>query len=159
MSSLGLRLPGQTHLNQPKPRGGSHHPIGPADACFLPQCWQWFPHYLTRECLLLFSLNLDRLRYAIAPSDRHTIAPSSPAHESSSLRCVCPGDAGWYQFRVWLEYFATVFGKVTVAVPPAYTSQDCSECGNRVKKSLSTRTLDRLCGGVSKPLASPGQQH
>ncbi|WP_264320804.1 RNA-guided endonuclease InsQ/TnpB family protein [Zarconia navalis] len=49
-------------------------------------------------------------------------------------------DTGWYQFRVWLEYFAQVFGKVTVAVPPAYTSQDCSECGKRVKKSLSTRT-------------------
>ena len=57
-------------------------------------------------------------------------------------------DAGWYQFRVWLEYFATVFGKVTVAVPPAYTSQDCSECGNRVKKSLSTRTHVCKCGCV-----------
>ena len=55
-------------------------------------------------------------------------------------------DAGWYQFRVWLEYFATVFGKVTVAVPPAYTSQDCSECGKRVKKSLSTRTHVCECG-------------
>ena len=57
-------------------------------------------------------------------------------------------DAGWYQFRVWLEYFATVFGKVTVAVPPAYTSQDCSECGKRVKKSLSTRTHVCECGCV-----------
>lgn len=27
-----------------------------------------------------------------------------------------------------------------VAVPPAYTSQDCSECGKRLLKSLSTRT-------------------
>ena len=57
-------------------------------------------------------------------------------------------DAGWYQFRVWLEYFAQVFGKVTVAVPPAYTSQDCSECGKRVKKSLSTRTHICECGCV-----------
>ena len=57
-------------------------------------------------------------------------------------------DAGWYQFRVWLEYFAQVFGKVTVAVPPAYTSQDCSECGKRVKKSLSTRTHVCECGCV-----------
>lgn len=57
-------------------------------------------------------------------------------------------DAGWYQFRVWLEYFAQVFGKVTVAVNPAYTSQDCSECGNRVKKSLSTRTHVCQCGCV-----------
>ena len=57
-------------------------------------------------------------------------------------------DAGWYQFRVWLEYFALVFGKVTVAVPPAYTSQDCSECGKPVLKSLSTRTHVCECGCV-----------
>ncbi len=29
-------------------------------------------------------------------------------------------DAGWYQFRVWLEYFGKVFGRLTVAVNPAY---------------------------------------
>jgi putative transposase len=34
-------------------------------------------------------------------------------------------DVGWYQFRVWLEYFAYKFGKATVAVPPQYTSQEC----------------------------------
>jgi putative transposase len=49
-------------------------------------------------------------------------------------------DAGWYQFRVWLEYFGQKFGKITVAVPPQYTSQDCSNCGHKVSKSLSTRT-------------------
>ncbi len=55
-------------------------------------------------------------------------------------------DAGWYQFRVWLEYFAKVFGRVTVAVKPAYTSQECSACGTVVKKSLSTRTHVCQCG-------------
>jgi putative transposase len=35
-------------------------------------------------------------------------------------------DAGWYQFRKWLEYFGVKFGKITVAVNPAYTSQECS---------------------------------
>jgi putative transposase len=55
-------------------------------------------------------------------------------------------DAGWYQFRVWLEYFAKVFGRVTVAVNPAYTSQECSSCGTVVKKSLSTRTHVCRCG-------------
>ena len=49
-------------------------------------------------------------------------------------------DAGWYQFRKWLEYFGTKLGRVTVAVNPAYTSQKCSSCGTIVKKSLSTRT-------------------
>ena len=55
-------------------------------------------------------------------------------------------DAGWYQFRNWLEYFGTNFGKVTVAVNPAYTSQNCSNCGEEVKKSLSTRTHICQCG-------------
>lgn len=49
-------------------------------------------------------------------------------------------DVGWYQFRVWLEYFGQKFGKVTIAVTLQYTSQDCSNCGKRVEKSLSTRT-------------------
>jgi putative transposase len=55
-------------------------------------------------------------------------------------------DAGWYQFRVWLEYFGKVFGRITIAVNPAYTSQKCSSCGTVVKKSLSTRTHICQCG-------------
>ena len=31
------------------------------------------------------------------------------------------------------------YGKITIAVPPQYTSQNCSNCGEKVKKSLSTR--------------------
>jgi putative transposase len=57
-------------------------------------------------------------------------------------------DAGWYQFRKWLEYFGVKFGRVTIAVNPAYTSQDCSSCGHRVKKSLSVRTHVCQCGFV-----------
>ncbi|MBD2559276.1 MULTISPECIES: RNA-guided endonuclease InsQ/TnpB family protein [Nostoc] len=49
-------------------------------------------------------------------------------------------DAGWSTFRQWLEYFGHKYGKVTVAVPPHNTSQNCSNCGQKVKKSLSTRT-------------------
>ncbi|EGJ28761.1 MULTISPECIES: RNA-guided endonuclease TnpB family protein [Moorena] len=55
-------------------------------------------------------------------------------------------DAGWYQFRKWLEHFGKKFGRVTVAVNPAYTSQNCSKCGELVKKSLSTRTHICECG-------------
>ncbi|NEP32908.1 transposase [Moorena sp. SIO3B2] len=55
-------------------------------------------------------------------------------------------DAGWYQFRKWLEHFGQKFGRVTVAVNPAYTSQNCSQCGEVVKKSLSTRTHACKCG-------------
>ncbi|NEO71740.1 transposase [Moorena sp. SIO3H5] len=57
-------------------------------------------------------------------------------------------DAGWYQFRKWLEYFGQKFGKQTIAVNPAYTSQNCSSCGEVVKKSLSTRTHSCSCGCV-----------
>ncbi|WNZ44053.1 transposase [Leptolyngbya boryana CZ1] len=57
-------------------------------------------------------------------------------------------DASWYQFRVWLEYFGKVFGKITIAVPAAGTSQECSQCGTVVKKGLSTRTHICRCGCV-----------
>ena len=49
-------------------------------------------------------------------------------------------DAGWSTFRRWLEYFAGKYGKVAVAVSPHYTSQNCSNCGETVKKALSVRT-------------------
>lgn len=55
-------------------------------------------------------------------------------------------DASWYQFRTWLEYFGKVFGKITIPVNPAYTSQKCSNCGAIVKKTLSTRTHSCKCG-------------
>jgi putative transposase len=54
-------------------------------------------------------------------------------------------DAGWYQFRKWLEHFGVKFGKITVAVNPAYTSQECSNCGTLIKKSLSVRTHACQC--------------
>ncbi len=57
-------------------------------------------------------------------------------------------DASWYQFRIWIEYFAKVFERVTVAVNPQYTSQECSNCGAIVKKTLSTRTHVCKCGCV-----------
>jgi putative transposase len=49
-------------------------------------------------------------------------------------------DAGWSTFRQWLEYFGFKYGKLTIAVPPYNTSQNCSKCGKKVNKSLSTRT-------------------
>ena len=55
-------------------------------------------------------------------------------------------DAGWAQFRTILEGKTVYSGRRVVAVPPAYTSQDCSgmlldgsDCGERVRKSLSVR--------------------
>lgn len=57
-------------------------------------------------------------------------------------------DVSWYQFRLWLEYFGKVFKRVTVSVNPQYTSQNCSSCGEVVKKTLSTRTHACKCGCV-----------
>jgi putative transposase len=58
-------------------------------------------------------------------------------------------DAAWGDFRRWVEYFGKVFGVATVAVAPQYTSQNCSHCGERVQKSLSTRThICPDCGHV-----------
>jgi putative transposase len=49
-------------------------------------------------------------------------------------------DAAWRLFREWLEYFGKVFGVPVIAVPPHNTSQNCSNCGEKVEKTLSTRT-------------------
>ena len=58
-------------------------------------------------------------------------------------------DAAWTAFRNWVEYFGKVFGVATVAVPPHYTSQNCSSCGKVAKKSLSQRThICPHCGFV-----------
>ncbi|MDY6782327.1 MAG: transposase [Cyanobacteriota bacterium] len=49
-------------------------------------------------------------------------------------------DAAWYRFREWLEYFGKVYGVPVIAVEPANTSVKCSSCGEKVAKTLSTRT-------------------
>lgn len=57
-------------------------------------------------------------------------------------------DAAWSQFAQWLEYFGKVYSKTVIAVPPQYTSQKCSNCGDIVKKTLSTRTHICGCGTI-----------
>jgi putative transposase len=56
-------------------------------------------------------------------------------------------DAAWGHFLRWVKSYAVMHGIEVVAVPPQYTSQDCSGCGERVQKTLSTRTHGCLkCG-------------
>ncbi|MEB3294634.1 MAG: transposase [Synechococcales bacterium] len=48
-------------------------------------------------------------------------------------------DVGWGQFLQILSIKAEKAGLRTVAVNPNGTSQDCSNCGHKVKKELSDR--------------------
>ncbi|HEY7350067.1 MAG TPA: transposase [Ktedonobacterales bacterium] len=58
-------------------------------------------------------------------------------------------DASWGLFLGWLRYYGSLHGIPVVAVSPRFTTQDCSGCGFRVQKSLSTRThVCPTCGLV-----------
>jgi putative transposase len=58
-------------------------------------------------------------------------------------------DASWGRFLLWLQYYGAIHDIPVIGVEPAYTTQDCSACGARVKKSLSIRThICRSCGMV-----------
>lgn len=49
-------------------------------------------------------------------------------------------DVAWSTFISWLEYFGAKYGKVALQLSPHYTSQNWSNCGEVVQKSLSVRT-------------------
>jgi putative transposase len=63
-------------------------------------------------------------------------------------------DVGWSRLRRWVEDYGRLHEVPVVAVPPAFTSQDCSgvladgtPCRARIRKSLSVRThLCPRCG-------------
>ncbi len=58
-------------------------------------------------------------------------------------------DAAWSQFATFLAYKAAWAGRAFVAVNPAYTSQDCSGCGHRQKKTLAERVHACPCCGLT----------
>ena len=63
-------------------------------------------------------------------------------HLSKSIQ-----DASWGKFLQWVKYYGGLHGISVIAVPPQFTSRDCSACGTRVYKSLSVRThLCPQCG-------------
>jgi putative transposase len=64
-------------------------------------------------------------------------------------------DVGWSRLRWWVEYYGRLHEIPVVAVPPEYTSQDCSgilpdgtPCRKRIRKSLSMRTHVCPCCGL-----------
>jgi putative transposase len=65
-------------------------------------------------------------------------------------------DAAWGLFLEWVRYYGAISNVRVIAVPPHFTTQDCSgvlpdgtPCPERVKKSLSIRThVCQRCGLV-----------
>jgi putative transposase len=57
-------------------------------------------------------------------------------------------DAAWSMFRNCLTYKAASASRQEVNVNPAYTSQDCSGCGQRVPKTLKERVHVCPCCGL-----------
>lgn len=55
-------------------------------------------------------------------------------------------DAGWSMLKDWIQYFAGLFGKVCVLVPPEYSTQECHACGRREAKTLVQRWHSCSCG-------------
>lgn len=58
-------------------------------------------------------------------------------------------DAAWGNFLRWVKYYGELHAIPVIAIKPEFTSQDCSACRTRVKKSLSVRThICPTCGLV-----------
>ncbi|MCE2432870.1 MAG: transposase [Candidatus Latescibacteria bacterium] len=73
-----------------------------------------------------------------------------PVNRMVHNRCLSKSisDAAWSMFRQCITYKAEEAGGVVEPVDPAYTSQDCSQCGHRLKKTLSDRRHKCPCCGV-----------
>ncbi len=103
-----------------------------------------------RKHLAKASLKVQRQREDFARKQASTLVSSSDliAYEQLQIANMVKNrtlaksihDAAWGQFLRWMNYYAAMHGIHVVAVPPQYTSQDCSGCGERVRKTLSTRT-------------------
>ncbi len=63
-------------------------------------------------------------------------------------------DAGWSTFRRWLDYFGYKYGKITIAVSPYNTSQNCSNCGEKVRRVPSCRLASESNSPVQKSLST-----
>ena len=71
--------------------------------------------------------------------------------KKDNFRCINKsiGDAAWRMFLDCLRYKAECAGSRCIQVNPAYTSQICSNCGNRHKLKLSDRMYHCPCCGFS----------
>jgi len=104
-------------------------------------------------------LKVQRQREDFARKAANALITSSDviAYEKLSIRNVVKNhhlaksmsDASWGKFLSWVNYYGGIHNVPVIAVAPNFTSQDCSACGTRVKKSLSVRThVCHNCGMV-----------
>src|SRR5258708_4204189 len=111
----------------------------------------------SRKQLAKAYLKVSRQREDFARKTANALVSSSDflAYEDLKIRNMVRNrhlsksisDASWGKFLQWVNYYGTVHGIPIIAVPPQFTSQDCSACGTRVKKSLSVRThICSACG-------------
>ena len=83
-------------------------------------------------------------RYAVIAAEKLNIRGMLRNHRLA--RSIA--DAGWYSFLQILGSKAESAGSQVILVDPKYTSQECSECGERVRKSLAVRIHRCPCGCV-----------
>jgi putative transposase len=111
----------------------------------------------TYDVIYLEGLNIRNMSRRPAPKP-----DGNGEYEHTGARCKAGlnksiNDAGWYAFRRILTCKAEWAGKRVEAIPPAFTTQDCSNlrpdgtiCGERFYKSLSVRThICPICGYVA----------
>lgn len=85
--------------------------------------------------------------YLVNQYDLIAIEKLSVLGMSRGIRSKQMNDIAIGNFFQKLKYKAENAGKTLIEVPCAFTSQDCSSCGNRVKKDLSVRVHHCLqCG-------------
>jgi len=111
-----------------------------------------------RNVLAKAYLKVQRQREDFARKQANTLITSSDliAYEQLQIRHMLRNrklaksihDAGWGTFLSWVKHYGVLHGIPVVAVPPQFTSQDCSDCGATVKKSLSVRTHVCLSCGL-----------
>ncbi len=107
-------------------------------------------YHKARKALALANLKISRQRKDKAIKDALALVKSKDliVYEDLKIQNMVKNhhlaksisDASWYQFTQWLQYFAKIHGTIVIAVPPHNTTVDCSNCGAKVHKTLSTRT-------------------